>query len=235
LGREISEEEKIGFIKRIIATGLFIGYLPIAPATFACLISIIIWYLLFHLKIVFIIVAVVLFFIGVSLSNSLAKIWGKDPHQIVIDEYATFLLPLYFTPRRILPLGGMLGYIITTTPGSSQYFKGGIIAYDNNIKVKLVGVDVRLLKRYGAVSMPVAKKMAVCISRKFKTDIGVGITGIAGPGGGTVKKPVGLVYIAVLFKKKIFLKKLQLKGRRDTIRKKSVENVLLLLKELLNG
>ncbi len=104
MGREISEEEKIGFIKRIIATGLFIGYLPIAPATFACLISIIIWYLLFHLKIVFIIVAVVLFFIGVSLSNSLAKIWGKDPHQIVIDEYATFLLPLYFTPRRILPL-----------------------------------------------------------------------------------------------------------------------------------
>ena len=104
MGRKISKEEKISFLKKIIATGLFIGYLPIAPATFACLISIIIWYLLFHLKIVFIVVVVVLFFIGVLLSNSLGKIWGKDPHQIVIDEYATFLLPLYFTPCRILPL-----------------------------------------------------------------------------------------------------------------------------------
>ncbi len=80
------------------------GYSPIAPATCSCLISIVIWYFLLSFKIVYIVVAVLLFAVGVIISNDLTKSWGKDPHKIVIDEYASFLLPLYFTPKRIIPL-----------------------------------------------------------------------------------------------------------------------------------
>ena len=79
------------------------GYIPIAPATFSCAISIIIWYFLVPFKVIYIIAAFILFLLGIIISDSLTKIWGKDPRQIVIDEYATFLLPLYFTPRRIIP------------------------------------------------------------------------------------------------------------------------------------
>lgn len=91
------------FLRISIATGFSIGYLPIAPATFACLISIIIWYFLLAYKILYIIVGIVLFILGIEISDSLSKLWGRDPKQIVIDEYAALLLPLYFTPKRIIP------------------------------------------------------------------------------------------------------------------------------------
>ncbi|MCK4673812.1 phosphatidylglycerophosphatase A [candidate division WOR-3 bacterium] len=104
MGRKISKEEKIDFIKKILATGFFLGYIRIAPATFSCLISIVIWYFLFPYKLVYILVVIILFFTGVKVSNDLTKIWGKDPHKIVIDEYACLLIPLYFIPQRILPL-----------------------------------------------------------------------------------------------------------------------------------
>jgi phosphatidylglycerophosphatase A len=77
--------------------------MPIAPATFACSISIVLWYFLLPFKIIYIIVTVILFLLGIFISNDLTKSWGKDPRKIVIDEYATLLLPLYFTPRRIIP------------------------------------------------------------------------------------------------------------------------------------
>lgn len=80
------------------------GYLPVAPATFACIISIAIWYFLLFYKVIYIAVAVILFVLGVVLSKELTTLWGKDPRQIVIDEYSTLLLPLYFTPKRIIPL-----------------------------------------------------------------------------------------------------------------------------------
>lgn len=104
MGRKISQEEKIDFLKKIIATGFFLGYIPIAPATFSCVISIIIWYFLIEYKIIYITVATLLFIVGLLISNDLTKVWGKDPHKIVIDEYASLLLPLMFTPSRLLPL-----------------------------------------------------------------------------------------------------------------------------------
>jgi len=104
LGREISKEEKIINIKKILATGIFIGYIPIAPATFSCIISIIIWYFLLVYPIIYIVLTIGLILLGIAFSNDLSKIWGKDPRQIVIDEYACLLIPLYFTPHRILPL-----------------------------------------------------------------------------------------------------------------------------------
>ncbi len=90
---------KIGFI-----TGLGTGYIPIAPATFGCLISVIIWYFLVDFPLIYWAVFLNLFIWGMVISQEFVKDWGKDPRKIVVDEYATLLLPLYFVPKRILPL-----------------------------------------------------------------------------------------------------------------------------------
>ncbi len=93
--------------------------------------------------------------------------------------------------------GGGLGQILTETPGSSSYFIGGIISYSNQVKINLLGVNPDDLEREGAVSAIVARQMAAGVKEKLGTDWGVSITGIAGPGGGTDLKPVGLVYIGI--------------------------------------
>ena len=129
--------------------------------------------------------------------------------------------------------GGMLGSIITQVPGSSKYFPGGIIAYSNEVKQKTVGVKLTTLKKYGAVSTEVAREMAQGVRKRFKSDIGIGITGIAGPSGGSKKKPVGLVFISLSYDKIIFVKKYLFKGNRDHIRKKACTQALVLLNHLL--
>jgi phosphatidylglycerophosphatase A len=78
--------------------------MPVAPATFSCAISVILWYFLLAHWVLYITIAAGLFVLGIFVSDSLAKEWGKDPHRIVIDEYASVLLPLFFTPAKILPL-----------------------------------------------------------------------------------------------------------------------------------
>ena len=93
--------------------------------------------------------------------------------------------------------GGLLAARLTDVPGSSDVFVGGTIAYDNSVKVQELAVDQATIDRNGAVSEATAVAMAKGAMQKFGTDISVGITGIAGPGGGTVEKPVGLVWIAV--------------------------------------
>lgn len=93
--------------------------------------------------------------------------------------------------------GGGLGQMITSTPGSSSYFLGGIIAYDNQVKTTLLGVSDSDLAQQGAVSGTVAKQMALGVCSRLGTTWGLGITGVAGPGGGTDAKPVGLVYIGL--------------------------------------
>ena len=93
--------------------------------------------------------------------------------------------------------GGGLGSILTAIPGSSEYFLGGIIAYSNQVKMALLAVSEETLDQWGAVSHPVAQQMAQGAKQKLNTDWGIGITGIAGPDGGTETKPVGLVYIGL--------------------------------------
>ena len=93
--------------------------------------------------------------------------------------------------------GGGLGAMLTETPGSSCYFMGGIIAYANHVKQNLLGVEAQDLEQYGAVSQTVAQQMALGVKKKLGTDWGIGITGIAGPGGDITNKPVGLVYIGL--------------------------------------
>lgn len=93
--------------------------------------------------------------------------------------------------------GGGLGKMLTAVPGSSHYFLGGVISYDNAVKESLLGVKLTDLQKWGAVSKPVAKQMATGVRSLLSTDWGLSITGIAGPGGGTDTKPVGLVYIGL--------------------------------------
>ena len=93
--------------------------------------------------------------------------------------------------------GGLLGARITAIPGSSDVYAGGVIAYANRVKQQLLGVSEDMLREHGAVSEPVAQAMATGVREMLATDIGIGITGIAGPGGGTPEKPVGTVCIAV--------------------------------------
>ncbi len=110
--------------------------------------------------------------------------------------------------------GGLISHRITQNPGSSTIFKGGYVVYSNNSKIKLLNIKKRDIKKYGAVSKVVAKKMAINIKFKFNTDIGIGVTGIAGPGGGSSQKPVGLVYIGISTNEQTKVYQLNLKGDR---------------------
>jgi nicotinamide-nucleotide amidase len=93
--------------------------------------------------------------------------------------------------------GGGLGAMLTAIAGSSDYFWGGVISYDNRVKIALLGVKTEDLDNFGAVSHPVAEQMAAGVQKQLKTSWGLSITGVAGPGGGTQNKPVGLVYIGL--------------------------------------
>jgi len=93
--------------------------------------------------------------------------------------------------------GGLLGELITDVSGSSAYYLGGVVSYANAVKESLLGVESALLAAHGAVSEPVARAMAEGVRRRLGSDWGVSITGVAGPGGGTAEKPVGLVWLSV--------------------------------------
>lgn len=129
--------------------------------------------------------------------------------------------------------GGLLGGRLTSVPGSSQYFLGGVIAYANEAKTTLAGVPPSLLRQWGAVSAPVAARMAEGVRRRLRADLGVGITGIAGPGGGTRAKPVGLVFVAVADRWGTVVRPCRFSGPRATVRRASVEAALQLVEERL--
>ena len=117
---------------------------------------------------------------------------------------------------------GLLAARLTDVPGSSKYFKGGSVCYSNELKINDVGVKKDLIDRYGAVSEEVAESLAKNIAEKNNSDIGIGITGIAGPGGGTEKKPVGLVFVGIFYKNNLYIKKYNLTPDRTTNRELTV-------------
>lgn len=123
--------------------------------------------------------------------------------------------------------GGMMGEFLTSVPGISDYYEMGVVTYSNDVKTKLLGVREDTLKAHGAVSEETAKEMAVGILKKSGADIGVGITGIAGPGGGTKEKPVGLVYVGLADSKgNVTCRQLNLSGSRDRVRRITVKHAL---------
>lgn len=130
--------------------------------------------------------------------------------------------------------GGLLCHRLTNIPGSSNYFKLGIIAYADEFKNKLLNISEILIQAKGAVSKDVALLMAKNIRRLAKTDFGIGITGIAGPTGATKNKPVGLVYISAASYKKSIVKKYNFKGGRISIKLQAATHALKLLENMVN-
>ena len=124
--------------------------------------------------------------------------------------------------------GGLLSKYITDQPGASDVFECGIVSYSGRIKHNLLGVSCKTIELYGEVSEETAREMALGIKDLSEADIGIGITGIAGPGGGTPTKPVGLVYFAVSYADKCDCVRLELFdiGDRQAVREETVRRVL---------
>jgi len=126
--------------------------------------------------------------------------------------------------------GGLLANRITDVPGSSGYFRMGLVVYSNGSKRKLLDIPSDTIKKHGAVSKKVANLMAKNVRGLAGTDIGIAITGIAGPGGATKKKPVGFVYIALSTKEKTICRNFRFLGQRDIIKYKTTQAALNLLR-----
>jgi len=131
--------------------------------------------------------------------------------------------------------GGLVAKRMTDRPGSSAVFVGGVVAYANAVKVDQLGVDPVLLEREGAVSEPVAVAMAEGVARTFRTACGLGVTGVAGPGGGTSDKPVGLVWYAASVDGRARVEHRHFPGDRASVRERSGQAALALLLEMLGG
>ena len=129
--------------------------------------------------------------------------------------------------------GGLIAHRLTQVAGSSAYVDRGVVCYSNRAKIELLGVSNALLKKHGAVSAPVAKAMAQGIRTRSKADVGLSVTGIAGPGGGTEDKPVGLVYVGLATAKKSFTKEFRFHGERATIKLRSSQGALDVLRRWL--
>jgi PncC family amidohydrolase len=129
--------------------------------------------------------------------------------------------------------GGGLAAAITDLPGVSSFFEGGIVSYSNAVKEVLLGVPAEVLARHGAVSEPTARAMAEGVRQRIRADVGVGITGVAGPDGGTPSKPVGLVHLAVATPHGTRSRHDVWPGDRRKVRASSVQAALFLILEAL--
>ena len=129
--------------------------------------------------------------------------------------------------------GGGLGARLTAISGSSAAFLGGVISYSNDAKVNLLGVDRALLEQHGAVSAPVAEAMARGARERLGADIGVSITGVAGPEGGTEEKPVGLVYVGLATADGVTARENHFIGIREDVRRRSSQMALQMIREKL--
>ncbi|MBK6778604.1 MAG: competence/damage-inducible protein A [Gemmatimonadetes bacterium] len=131
--------------------------------------------------------------------------------------------------------GGGIGARLTAIPGSSEVYRGGVVAYDNRLKVDLLGVPGALLARAGAVSAEVAEAMASAALGRLGADLAISVTGIAGPGGGTPEKPVGLVYLGLATRAGVRATRHQFPGDREDVRARAGQMALFRLLQELTG
>lgn len=174
------------------------------------------------------------------MDNLKSKIYS-DTAKVILEE------PLEFTVmKKIIShnmtvataescTGGMVSARLINYPGASEAFINGMVTYTNESKHRLIGVKNDTLEKYGAVSPETAEEMCLGVAKVSDTDIGLSTTGIAGPGGGSSEKPVGLVYIGVAVRGSVTVKKLLLKGSRQEIRTASAEAVIELLRQELEN
>ena len=127
--------------------------------------------------------------------------------------------------------GGLIGHRITQVPGSSKVYKGGLIAYSNKTKLNQLKINNKTLNRFGAVSKEVASEMAVQVRNIFDSDIGVSVTGIAGPGGGTKDKPIGLIYVGYYDGNELITKQFNFHSSRESNKIRTSQAVLNLISQ----
>ena len=131
--------------------------------------------------------------------------------------------------------GGLIGASITDIPGASEVFLGGVVSYSNDAKEGILGVSHSVLIEHGAVSEQTARQMVEGSIRLFDSDYAVAVTGIAGPGGATPEKPVGLVYIAVADGPRTVVTRNVFKGDRQEVRESTVREACSLLTDMVEG
>jgi nicotinamide-nucleotide amidase len=129
--------------------------------------------------------------------------------------------------------GGLLTSRLTDVPGSSDYVECGVVCYSNRAKTELAGVPEALILEHGAVSEPVAQAMARGIRSRAGTNVGIGITGIAGPGGGTPEKPVGTVAVAVVLEDEMRVRTFQFLGGREMVKFQAAQSALNMTRLLI--
>lgn len=157
---------------------------------------------------------------GASVDERVAALLRRS-HKLAVAESCT---------------GGMLAARITDLPGSSEYMLGGVVAYDNAVKINAVGVHAELIETHGAVSQQVASALASGVRARLDADVGVGVTGVAGPGGGTQEKPVGLVWLAVAGPREgTQTRCVRLPGGRPEIRERAVTVAMHMLRVALEA
>ena len=131
--------------------------------------------------------------------------------------------------------GGLIGHLVTEVPGSSAVFLGGVIAYHNDVKEGLLGVPEEVLAREGAVSAATAEAMAEGVRRLTGADIGVAVTGIAGPTGATAAKPLGLTFVALAAEGTLLCERFVWPGSRSENKRAAAEAALKLVQQYLEG
>lgn len=169
--------------------------------------------------------------IGSAHGRNLYSTDGKTVDEIVVDGLAGRSLATAESCT-----GGMLATRITDRPGASEFFKGGVVAYADEAKASLLGVDFSMIERHGAVSGEVAEAMAFGACERLGAEVGLGITGIAGPSGGTDEKPVGTVCIAVAQGTGVAeTRTLRLPGNREDVRRRATTVAMHMLRLVLSG
>lgn len=148
---------------------------------------------------------------------------GEDIGEKVISEAARSGLTICAAESCT---GGLIGGALTENPGASSVFLGSAVCYSNDAKIRILGVSPDILARYGAVSGECAAAMASGARSLFRADIALSVTGVAGPGGGTAEKPVGLVWFSVEspWERDVFSRRFD--GERNTVRKKAVKTAM---------
>jgi len=154
------------------------------------------------------------------------------PEQKLISYLSEFHLTLALAESCT---GGLIAERITNIPGASACFKGGVVCYANTVKHDLLGVSQAVLEVEGAVSQTCAQAMAEGARRSLQSDVALSVTGIAGPGGGTLAKPVGLVFIGVATSKAVSAQKFLFSGDRASIRQQAADAALKLLLQTIKG
>lgn len=170
--------------------------------------------------------------IRAALPNRIFSEDGRELHEVVgallLERHATVSVAESCT-------GGLLAKRLTDVAGSSAYFDRGVVAYSNAAKTELVGVDPNLLASVGAVSEEVARALAVGARERSGSTYGIGITGIAGPGGGTAEKPVGLVFLALAGPDDVRVRRAHFPGDRERVRMQACQSALEMLRRTLLG